>query len=198
MNFPDETAWKALQDKTWWRADGGSWSGLQGLLLLTSLHGQCCWAWEVFAVLGAVSLFLEADAPSWELYLFSSTSPKEKFPLFSVHQNSKVVLKPSETVGPRDMFFILSLLSWLGSFSLSLPAVNNVQLTPSAWQSPPLLTYGLGCLSLLYPVRMFQLEFPFGRKFAISSWRPKSCSLKLHGKLLEYSQRTREYWHFLP
>lgn len=45
------------------------------------------------------------------------------------------------------MFFILSLLSWLGSFSLSLPAVNNIQLTPSAWQSPPLLTYGPGCLS---------------------------------------------------
>lgn len=45
------------------------------------------------------------------------------------------------SVGSRDMLFILSLLSWLGSFNLPLPAVNDGQLTPSAWQSPPLLTW---------------------------------------------------------
>lgn len=42
---------------------------------------------------------------------------------------------------------MLFIPSWLGSFGLSLPAVNNVQLTPSAWQSPSLLTRGPGCLS---------------------------------------------------
>lgn len=132
------------------------------------LHGQCWWAWEVFTALGAVSLFLAADAPSWDLYLFSSTSPKEEFPLFSVHQNSKVVLKLSAAVGPRDMLFILSLLSWLGSFSLSVPAVDNIQLAPNAWQCPPLLTYGLGCLSPLVSHASVPTRAPF--------WQEMCCS----------------------
>lgn len=101
-------------------------------------------------------LHLELFPFSWKQLLllessfFSSLSPNEKFPLFRVHQNyiaSKVALKLSAAVGPRNMLFLLSLLFWLGSFSPSFPAMNNVQFTLGAWQSSPLSTYGLGCLS---------------------------------------------------
>ena len=87
---------------------------------------------------GKCLLYLELFPFSWKQLLllersfFSSTSPNEKFPLFRIHQNciaSKVVLKLSAAVGPRNMFFLLSLLSWLGSFSPSFSTVNNVQFT---------------------------------------------------------------------
>lgn len=163
-------AWKALQDKTWWRVDGSSWSGLQGLLLLTPLHHQC-WAWEVFAVLGAVSLFLEADAPSWELYLFSSTCPKKNFPLFSVHQNSKVILKLSAAVETCFLFLpglaALAFLCLLWIMFSSLPVLGSPR---HFWH------VARDACPLLYPRQVFQPELPFGRK-CVSSWKPNSCSL---------------------
>lgn len=125
--------------------------------------------------------------------IFSSTSPNEKFPLLRVHLNciACMVLKLSAAVGPRNMLFFLSLLSWLGSFSSSFPAMNNVHFTLGAWQSSPLLTYGLGCLSpIVSHVSALARAHCLGRKFTISSRRPNFCSPLLHRELMECSRRT--------
>lgn len=98
---------------------------------------------------GKSLLRLELFPFSWKQLLhlesssFSSTSPNEKIPPFRVHQNcaaSKVVLKLSAAVGPRNTLFLLSLLSQFGSFSPSFPATNNVGLALGAWQPSPLST----------------------------------------------------------
>lgn len=92
------------------------------------------------------------------------------------------------------MLFILSLLSWLGSFSLFFACCERCSAHSQCLAVPPTCDMAQGACPYCIPCKCSnQSSFLAGNVL----FPDETCSLQLLGELLEYSQGTLGYCHFL-